>query len=82
MGLVVLGVILLLCKSMGWLGMQDLSWWWVLAPFGGAVLWWSWSDSSGRTAREAMKEFDEKREKRRQLNMEQLGLKSGPKRRR
>ena len=55
-----LGVVLLLMKwqSLGFV--SDWSWWWVLSPFAGAMLWWAWADWSGYTRRKAM-ERDEKR---------------------
>ena len=36
-----LGVILLLLKWQGIGMVADWSWWWVLSPFVGAMLWWT-----------------------------------------
>lgn len=51
--LLALGVILLVPKLMGVAWAADLAWPRVLAPFGGAALWW-WADWSGYTQRKVM----------------------------
>lgn len=57
-----LGVVLLLLKYLEIGPLADWSWWWMLAPFVLAVLWWTWADASGYTKRKAM-EIEEKRMK-------------------
>ena len=47
-------------------------------PFVCAVVWWAWSDASGLTKRREMERMDEKRELRREKNLEALGLKIPP----
>ena len=37
------------------------SWWWVLSPFAGAALWWTWADWSGYTKRKAMEREDQRK---------------------
>lgn len=59
-----LGIALGLMKYLGLGFMQGLSWWVVGAPFVAAVLWWSWADRSGYTARKAM-ERDQARKRER-----------------
>jgi small Trp-rich protein len=74
MVLVLIGVLLVALK-LGDIGpFAGLSWWWVLAPFGGAVVWWAFADSTGWTQRRAMERLDERKAKRRERDMEALGL--------
>jgi small Trp-rich protein len=76
MAFIVIGVLLILLK-LGDIGpVAAWPWWWVLSPFGLAVLWWGWSDMSGRTAKKAMERMDDRKEKRRVEAMEKLGLDS------
>lgn len=78
MWFVVIGVIMLVMNLAGfgpvgaWTWGAD--WWKLLLPFGLAVLWWLWADSSGWTQRKAMEKVDEKREGRRQKHLSALGL--------
>lgn len=78
MWFVVIGVILLVMNLAGfgpvgaWTWRDD--WWLLLSPFGLAVLWWLWADSSGWTQRKAMQKVDEKRESRRQKQLDALGM--------
>jgi small Trp-rich protein len=51
-------------------------------PFGLAVLWWFWADTSGWTQRKAMEKVDARREARRQKALDALGLQDPAKRRR
>jgi small Trp-rich protein len=74
MWFVVIGCVLLLMK-MAEVGFgATLSWLWVLAPFGLAVLWWSFADGSGLTMRRAMDKMEERKHERRRRQMEALGL--------
>jgi small Trp-rich protein len=80
---VVIGVILLV---MNWTGVGPPAQWnfdlfgdlWKFAwPFLAAVIWWSWSDSTGRTQRKAIERMEQRKVDRRERAMEALGL--GPK---
>jgi small Trp-rich protein len=73
MGFVVLGVFLLLLRSLELWPAADLSWWWVLAPFACAVIWWTVKDSMGWTQKEQMRLIDEKKAERRRRALEALG---------
>jgi len=76
MAFIVIGVLLILLKF-GEIGpVAAWTWPWVLSPFGLAVLWWAWSDWSGRTAKKAMDRMEGRKEKRRVEAMEKLGLDS------
>jgi len=74
MPLVIVGVLLMLAKfaeigpTAGW------PWWAVLAPFGGATLWWYFADSTGITQRRAMQKMEDRKVERRERAMEALGL--------
>lgn len=52
------------------------SWSWlaILAPFGLAILWWSFADAIGLTQRREMDKLDERKEERRRRQMDALGL--------
>ena len=76
-----LGVLLLVLRLAGLAPVAGWPWWLVLAPFGLAVAWWGWADSSGYTKRRAMQAMDARREARRRQQMEALGT-GTPKRRR
>ena len=72
-----LGVILLLLKWQGIGMVADWSWWWVLSPFVGAMLWWTWADWSGYTKRKAMERDDERKLER--INRHRAALGQKPK---
>jgi small Trp-rich protein len=48
--------------------------WKFLVPFGLAAVWWAISDSTGLTQRRAMRKMEERKQNRRQRDMENLGL--------
>lgn len=82
---VVIGTLAIVLKLLGVAPVADWSWWIVLAPFGLAVLWWSYADWSGLTKRREMDKLDERKEERRRKAMEALGIewrRSGKSRRR
>lgn len=56
----------------GWRISEDL--WKFAAPFLLAVVWWAWADWSGYYKRREMKAMDDKKRKRREDNMEALGI--------
>lgn len=51
-----------------------LSWWIVLIPFGLAMAWWAWADSSGYTKRKAMEREDRRKQERIDRQRSQLGM--------
>ena len=61
-----LGIIFLVLKYAEIGPVAAWSWWWVLAPFALAVIWWAWADSTGYTKRKAMERDDQRRDARRQ----------------
>lgn len=82
MWFIVVGVLLLLMKVAEVGPVADLSWWWVLAPFGIAVVWWEFADKTGYTQRKAMDRLDERKEARRQEAMSKLGTSDKQRRKR
>ena len=74
MGFLIVGVLLLVMKVAEFGPVAELSWMWVLLPFGLAVAWWSFADGTGLTQRRAMRKMDARKEERRQRSLEQLGL--------
>lgn len=74
MWFVLIGVVLLLMKVAEVGPGADWSWWIVLAPFGCALVWWAWADSTGYYQRREMEKMDEKRKERRVKNLAALGM--------
>lgn len=74
MYLLVLGVVLTLLKYLEIGPFANWSWWWVLAPYGGALLWWAWADATGYTKRRAMEKMDERKRERIEKQKEALGM--------
>jgi small Trp-rich protein len=74
MYLVIAGVLLVLLRFADVPPVADWSWWLVLSPFGGAMLWWWYSDSTGLTQRKAMQKLEDRKEARRRQAFEALGM--------
>ena len=74
MPMVILGVLLLVAKLAEYGPFATWSWWIVLAPFGLAMLWWQFADSSGLTKRREMDKMEARKVDRRQRAMEALGM--------
>ncbi len=77
-----LGVILLLMKWQEMGPVANWSWWTVLAPFAGAMLWWAWADGTGYTKRKAMEREEKRRIDRINRQREAMGLPGRTQRRR
>lgn len=69
-----IGIVLFLLKYLEIAPVAAWSWLWVLAPFGLAVVWWSWADATGYTKRKAMDKMDQRKQERLDKNREALGL--------
>ena len=74
MAFLILGILLLALKLAEFGPVAAWSWWWVLAPFGLAVLWWGFSDAIGLTQRRAMDKMEQTKVDRRNRNLDALGL--------
>jgi small Trp-rich protein len=71
---VVLGVLLLVLKLAEISPVAEWGWWLVLAPFALAVAWWAWSDKTGRTQRQAMRNDQTRKDDRRRSLASGMGL--------
>jgi small Trp-rich protein len=80
MYLLLVGIILLPLKYLEIGPVATWEWWVVLAPFGLAVVWWTWADWSGYTKKKAVEREDARKKARIEKSREQLG--TGLKRRR
>ncbi|WP_234263243.1 TIGR04438 family Trp-rich protein [Hydrogenophaga sp. NFH-34] len=74
MYLLILGLLMALLKFLEFGFLAEISWWWVLVPFGLAALWWVWADSSGYTKRKAAEKIEQKKRDRIEKHRESLGL--------
>jgi small Trp-rich protein len=64
MYLVGLGLMLLLLKYLEIGPAARLDWWMCLIPFGLAMAWWAWADSTGWTKKKAMEREDARKQAR------------------
>jgi len=69
-----LGIILLVMKYLEIGPPTAWPWWVILAPFGLAVLWWTWADWSGYTKRKSMARENTRKKARIEKQREELGL--------
>jgi small Trp-rich protein len=69
-----LGILLLALKYLEIGMVADWSWWAVLAPFGLAVVWWTWADWSGYTKRRAMDRENKRKQARIDKSRQALGI--------
>ncbi len=74
MYMVGLGLLLLIMKLAEFGPVGAWSWWFVLMPFGLAIVWWAWADSSGWTKRREIDKMDARKVKRRNDNLDALGI--------
>ncbi len=68
-----LGLILLAMKYLELGPVAGWDWWVVLLPFGLAMAWWAWADSSGYTKRKAMQRENARRDDRIERNKTAIG---------
>jgi len=68
-----LGLALLIMKYLAVGPVANWSWWIILAPFGLAVLWWTWADNSGYSKKKAMERENDRRQERINRNRENMG---------
>ena len=76
-----LGLVFLILKYLEVDPVAAWSWLVVLAPFGLAIAWWAWADSTGYTKRKAMQREDERKQARIDRNREAIGTLNSKKRR-
>ena len=68
-----LGLVLLALKYLELGPVAGWDWWVVLLPFGLAMAWWAWADSSGYTKRKAMQRDNARRDDRIERNKTAIG---------
>ena len=68
-----LGIILLAMKYLEVAPVAAWSWWVVFSPFGLAIAWWAWADSTGYTKRKAMERENLRKQARIDSNKEAIG---------
>ena len=83
---VIVGVVLIVCNLMGWGPMAHWTWaivnpddswgdlWKFVLPFVLALAWWFWSDVSGWTKKKEMLRDAERKQDRRDRNIDAMGL--------
>lgn len=76
-----LGLTLMILKYLAVDPVATWSWWLVMLPFGLAVAWWAWADSTGYTKRKAMERENRRRDARIEASREALGMLPKKKRR-
>jgi small Trp-rich protein len=76
MWFVVIGVALLAMKLGEFGPGANWSWLVVLAPFGLAIAWWGFSDSTGLTKRREIQKMEDRKVERRAKSLEALGIDS------
>lgn len=76
-----LGLIFVVLKYLEVAPVAAWSWLVVLAPFGMAIAWWAWADSTGYTKRKAMQREDERKQDRIDRNRKAIGTLNSKKRR-
>ena len=69
-----LGIAALVMKYLEFGPVAAMPWWVVLSPFGLAVVWWAWADSSGYTKRKEMDKMDKRKQDRLDKQREQMGM--------
>ena len=69
-----IGVAAMVMKYLEFGPVATMPWWVVLSPFGMAVAWWAWADSSGYTKRKEMDKMDKRKQDRLERQREQMGM--------
>ena len=69
-----LGIVALVMKCLELAPVAAMPWWVVLSPFGLAVAWWAWADSSGYTKRRAMDKMEKRKQDRIDKQRDAMGF--------
>ena len=69
-----IGIAAMVMKYLEFGPVATMPWWVVLSPFGMAVAWWAWADSSGYTKRKEMDKMDKRKQDRLERQREQMGM--------
>ncbi|MGJ7508877.1 TIGR04438 family Trp-rich protein [Variovorax sp. GT1P44] len=74
MWFLMLGLLGVALKLLEFSFVATMSWWIVLTPFGLAIAWWAWADSSGYTKRKAVERENARRQDRIDRQRSNLGM--------
>jgi len=69
-----IGIALLAMKYLEIGPVAAFPWWLVLSPFGMAVAWWAWADSSGYTKKKVIERENARKQARIDKNRENMGF--------
>jgi small Trp-rich protein len=69
-----IGIALLAMKYLEIGPVAGFPWWVVLSPFGMAVAWWAWADSSGYTKKKVIERENARKQARIDKNRENMGF--------
>jgi small Trp-rich protein len=69
-----IGLVALVLKYMEIGPVANVAWWIVLSPFGLAVAWWAWADSSGYTKNVEIKKMAKRKEERLEKQRDAMGM--------
>ena len=70
----IIGIAALVMKYLEFGPVAALPWWAVLSPFGMAVAWWAWADSSGYTKRVEIDLMERRKQDRVEKQRAQMGM--------
>ena len=73
MWMLLIALLLTLLKYLEVGPLAELSWWWLLVPYGLTAAWWSYADASGLTRRRAVDQEEARRLKRIDRQKQALG---------
>ncbi len=69
-----LGLVLLAMKYLALGPVATWDWWIVLLPFGLAIVWWAWADSTGYTKKKVVERENARKQERVDRTREALGM--------
>ena len=69
-----MGIAALMMKYLELGPVAALPWWAVLSPFGMAVVWWAWADSSGYSKRVEIELMEKRKQERIDRQRKQMGM--------
>lgn len=70
----IIGIAALVMKYLEFGPVAGLPWWAVLSPFGMAVAWWAWADSSGYTKRVEIDLMEKRKQDRVEKQRAEMGM--------
>ena len=76
-----LGLIFLAMKYLELSPVAAWSWWVVMLPFGLAIAWWAWADSTGYTKKKVIERENARKQERLDRTRDALGMLSKKKKR-